>query len=150
MKRINIVSIKMVREGTLPYETKAITSPAIAYRILQKYLEGADREYFVVMCLSKKNEILAINTAHVGLLDSTVISPREVFKPAILANARYVIVAHNHPSGDPTEGLGDIQVTNRLVEAGKILGIEVLDHIILGENRYTSLKEKGFIAEAED
>ena len=84
-------------------------------------------------------------TVSVGILDSSLVHPREVFKDAILASAASMIVAHNHPSGDPTPSNEDKRVTLRLAEAGQLLGIELLDHIILGDNRWVSLKERGVI-----
>ncbi|MEW9673574.1 RadC family protein [Ammoniphilus sp. 3BR4] len=86
-----------------------------------------------------------VEKVSVGSLNSAIVDPREVFKAAILHNAASIIVGHNHPSGDPTPSREDLSVTNRLVEAGKILGIEVLDHLILGEERFQSLKESGMM-----
>jgi len=82
---------------------------------------------------------------HIGSLNLSIVHPREVMKPAILSNAAGVIVGHNHPSGNPEPSQEDIQVTKKLVEAGKIIGIEVFDHIILGDEKFVSLKEKGYM-----
>jgi len=98
---------------------------------------------FVVMVLSAKHIVNAINTVSLGILDASIVHPREVFKPAILSNASSVIVGHNHPSGDPEPSPEDVAVTRRLVDAGKILGIDVLDHIVIGdEGRFVSLKAR--------
>jgi len=105
-----------------------------------------DREVFFVMCLNTKNNVSAVHRCHVGSLNASLVHPREVFKSAILNNAASVILAHQHPSGDITPSMEDINVTKRLVEAGKLLGIEVLDHLVVNsDNSFTSLKERGYI-----
>jgi len=145
-KKVNIVSVKLVKESSVFYKERRISSPCDAAELLRKYLEDADREIFMIMCLNTRNEPNAINTVSVGTLNSTNIHPREVYKTAILANSSCIILAHNHPSGDTTPSREDIETTGRLVEAGKILGIEVLDHVIIGENgRFVSFKEKGLL-----
>ncbi|EJY57268.1 DNA repair protein RadC [Alicyclobacillus hesperidum URH17-3-68] len=114
-----------------------------AANIFRDYIGNADREMFVVMVLSAKHIVNAINTVSLGILDASIVHPREVFKPAILGNASSVIVGHNHPSGDPEPSPEDVAVTRRLVDAGKILGIDVLDHIVIGdEGRFVSLKAR--------
>ena len=95
--------------------------------------------------LDTKNQVIGINTVAIGVLSSCPIHPREVFKPAILANAAGVILVHNHPSGDPYPSQDDLLLTNRLKEAGEVLGIQVMDHVILGYANYASLKERGQI-----
>jgi len=99
----------------------------------------------VVICLDTKNQPTAINVCHVGSLNASLVHPREVMKPAILSNAASILVGHNHPSGNSEPSQEDIQVTRKLVEAGKIMGIELLDHIVIGEDEFVSLKEKGYI-----
>jgi len=98
-----------------------------------------------VVILNTKNQVLAVDTISVGSLNSSLVHPREVFKPAVLKSAAAVILLHNHPSGDATPSSEDMEITRRLAEAGKILGIEVLDHIIIGDHVFTSLKEKAVI-----
>lgn len=122
--------------------TKFINSPDDVNKIIQSYLNGADREHFIIMLLNRKNGIIGINTVSVGDLSSSIVHPREVFKPAIVAGAASIILAHNHPSGDPTPSNNDLRVTRRIKEAGDILGIDVLDHIIIGDGRYASLKAR--------
>jgi DNA repair protein RadC len=110
------------------------------------FLQETDREQFFLLCLNTKNEPTALHTVSIGSLDASIVHPREVFKVAILSNAASVIVAHNHPSGDPTPSKEDIQVTRKLQEAGELLGITLLDHVIVGtEGAYTSLKERGLM-----
>lgn len=103
------------------------------------------REHFAVMLLNTKNHILGISDVSIGSLSASVVHPREVFRAAIRFAAASMILFHNHPSGDPSPSREDIAVTQRLVKAGKIMDIPVLDHIILGDNRFLSLKEKGII-----
>lgn len=144
-KRVDIVSLKMVKESSLLYKDRCIRSPEDGYKLLKQFLGDVDREYFIVMCLDIKNQPTAINVCHIGSLNASLVHPREVFKPAILSNAASILVAHSHPSGNPDPSSEDISVTKRLVEAGDIIGIELLDHIIMGDDCFVSLKEKGYI-----
>ncbi|MGG3162893.1 JAB domain-containing protein [Geobacillus stearothermophilus] len=98
-KRINIVSLKLVRESSVLYKERQIKSPEDAYKLLNPFLVEADREKFVVVCLDTKNQPTAINVCHVGSLNASIVHPREVMKAAILSNSAFIIVAHNHPSG---------------------------------------------------
>ena len=140
--RIPIYKVSLVRDGSYQSPSKAITSPPDAFSILEGYMQGLDREHFVVLLLDIKNKVIGINTVSIGNLDTAIAHPREVFKPAILSNAASILLAHNHPSGDPEPSREDVAITTRLVEAGKILGIDVIDHLILGDG-YRSLKEAG-------
>ena len=121
-----------------------VKSPQDMADIFASYLDGVDREHFVVAMLDRKGGILGLNTVSVGTISSSVVHPREVFKPAIVIGASSIIIAHNHPSGGTMPSKEDTEVTRRLVEAGKLLGIEILDHVIIGDNYY-SFKEKGMI-----
>lgn len=146
LAKVNVVSIQLVKEKSLTYGYKQINSPMDAASIAGDFLAGADREHFVVICLDTKNNVNALNTVSVGTLNSSLVHPREVFKAAILANSNAIILIHNHPSGDPTPSREDLEITKRLVEAGNILGIEVMDHVVIGDNgKYVSLKERGDI-----
>ena len=144
-KRINVVSIKMVKEASFLYQTRQILSPNDAYEMIKEQLEGLDREQFIVSCLNTKNEPTNITVVSVGSLNKAIVHPREVFKTAILSNAASIMVFHNHPSGDTTPSDQDIQLTHRLVEAGELLGIKLLDHLIIGDGSFMSLKEKGYL-----
>ena len=145
-KRVNIVRIQMVRESSLLYPQRRIRMAEDAVGLFLKFLQETDREQFFLLCLNTKNEPTAIHTVSVGSLDASIVHPREVYKTAILANSAAVIVAHNHPSGDPTPSNQDLEVTKRLQEAGELLGITVLDHIIVGtEGAYVSLREGGYM-----
>jgi DNA repair protein RadC len=144
-KRINIVSIKLVRESSMLYKNRKISSPEDAWVLFKQYLDGVDREHFVVMALDTKNQPTAIQTCHIGSLNSSMAHPREIMKVAILSNAASLILGHNHPSNDPSPSQEDVQVTKRIVEAGQLLGIDVLDHIIVCDDSFVSLKEKGYV-----
>jgi DNA repair protein RadC len=117
------------------------------YRLFKQFRGEVDREYIVVMALDTKNQPTAINVCHMGSLNASLVHPREVMKMAILSNAvSIVVVFHNHPSSDPSPSREDCEVTKRLAEAVKIMGIELMDHIVVGgDTTFVSLKEKGYI-----
>lgn len=144
MYRIPRYRIQLVRDGSQASEIKKISSPQEVEPVCRAYLGELDREHFCVLLLDTKNQIIGINTVSIGTLDTSLVHPREIFKPAILASAAGIILFHNHPSGDPTPSREDTEVTKRIIEAGKILGITVLDHIIVGDT-FSSLKEKGLL-----
>jgi DNA repair protein RadC len=121
-----------------------ISSPADVERLLRGRIGNLDRENFVVVLLNTKNEVIETSTVSVGTLGASLVHPREVFKPAIRASAASVILAHNHPSGKVEPSREDREVTRRLGEAAGILGIEVLDHVIVGDGYY-SMKEHGML-----
>jgi DNA repair protein RadC len=101
------------------------------------------QEHFVCLYLNTKNQVIGKETVFIGSLNSSIVHPREVYKEAIRRSSASVICLHNHPSGDPTPSREDIEVTRRLLDAGKIIGIDLLDHLIIGDGRFYSLKEKG-------
>lgn len=144
-KRVNIVSLKLVKESSLLYKERSVRSPEDGYKLMKLFLVDKDREHFIVASLDTKNQPVSVNVCHIGSLNASIVHPREVMKSAILSNAASIIVGHNHPSGKPEPSREDIDATKRLVEAGKIIGIDVIDHIIVGNGAYTSLKEKGYI-----
>lgn len=145
-KRVNIVSLKMVRESSVVYKDRKVTSPQQAVKLMEPFLLDSDREKFVVLCLDTRKQPTAISTVAVGTLNDCLVHPREVFKIAILSNAASIIVYHNHPGGDPTPSQSDLNVTNKLVGAGEVMGIQVLDHIIIAkEDHYQSLRESGMM-----
>jgi DNA repair protein RadC len=144
-KRIDIVKIKsvqMVKEGSILYPIRKILSPKDCEKLVREYLDNIDREAFIVIALDTKNQPMAIQTVSIGTLNSSLVHPREVFKMAILSNAASIILSHNHPSGNSSPSNEDIAITKRLSECGDIFGIKVLDHIIIGDNKYTSFKEE--------
>jgi len=127
-----------VQEGEKP----VLKSPVDVVKLIKMKLKGKKKEHFLVLCLDTRNHLINCKSVSVGSLDTSVVHPREVFKEAITASAASVIFAHNHPSGDPEPSEEDIELTKRLVKAGEIIGIDVLDHIIVCDKGYLSLKAK--------
>lgn len=124
---------------------KKITSPQDIAEELIPVLRDEIKEQFIVVCLNKSNKIIRKEVISVGSLDSSVVHPREVFKVAVENNAASIILIHNHPSGNPEPSNEDISITKKLVEAGKIMGIPVFDHIIIAGNTFTSFVERRLI-----
>lgn len=122
-----------------------IRSPEDAAAYLMTDMASLNQEHFVVLFLNVKNEVLHKQTIFIGSLNSSIVHPREIFREAVKRSAASIIVAHNHPSGNPSPSPEDIEVTKRLIEAGSIMGIEVLDHVIIGDHQFLSLKEKGYM-----
>lgn len=120
-------------------------SPESIYLFLKDELEMKTQEHFLALYLNTKGELLKKETLFIGSLNSSLIHPRELFKHAVLNSAATIIVSHNHPSGDPTPSAQDIEITKILCKNGKMMDIELLDHIIIGKDRYYSFKEKGII-----
>ena len=148
MVNISFLNLRVVKETSGRYDVrKKIQSPNDIFNIAQNVIQANEyaEENLWLITLDTKNNITGIFTVSTGSLNSSIVHPREIFKRAVLQNAASIIICHNHPSGDITPSQEDINITKRLYEAGKILGIELLDHIIAGDNSYTSLKEKGLM-----
>lgn len=126
-------------------ERITIRSPKDIANLMSEELRYLQKEHFVCLFLNTKNHVLAQETLSMGSLNASIVHPREVFRAAIKRSSASIVCVHNHPSGDPTPSPEDIQLTHRLVEAGTIIGIEVLDHVIIGDQRFISLKEEGFM-----
>ncbi len=122
-----------------------ITSPQTISALLLEEMRYLKKEVFKTVLLDTKNNILAIKNISIGCLDSTVVHPREVFIEAIKHSSAAIILVHNHPSGEVEPSKDDINITNRIIESGKIIGIKVLDHIIIGNGNYLSFKEQGYM-----
>lgn len=122
-----------------------ITSPLDASNLLMEEMRYLKKELFKILLLDTKNNIISIEDISMGTLNSSIVHPREVFSVAIRRSSASIILAHNHPSGDPTPSKEDISITNRLIESGEIVGIKVLDHIIIGDGKFISLKESDII-----
>lgn len=133
---------RLARQKMGPRPT--INSPAEAAGLLMAEMSYLDREHFKVINLNTKNHVLGIDNISVGSLNASLVHPREVFKAAIKRSAARLILVHNHPSGEPQPSSEDVALTKRLCEAGKLLGIDILDHVILGRNNYLSMKEKEY------
>jgi DNA repair protein RadC len=145
-KVYEVVSIKQVIKEVEAAETFVVRSPQDAADVAAHFIGDEDREVLFVMCLNTKNRIVAVHRCHVGGLNASIVMPREVFKSAILNNSASIIVSHQHPSQDVTPSREDIDVTKRLVECGRILGIDVLDHVIVNASaEFYSMKEKGHL-----
>lgn len=149
MITINIYTIKQFKEMSGQYEldSKVIRSPQNAYEIVEAVLDLKHEsvERFGILTLTTKNAVAGLHVLSMGSLNASIVHPREVFKAALLNNADSIICFHNHPSGDPTPSDEDVKLTKRLMDAGDLIGIEVMDHIVHGYERYISLKEQGFI-----
>lgn len=141
---VPVFRVQLVREGSTKTRNKELSSPSAAADIMQDYIGDTDREIFVVAMLDTKNKVIGINTVSIGSLNSSTVHPREVLKPAILSNSAGIIISHNHPSGDPTPSREDLDITKRLVDACELIGVQLLDHIVIGDE-YLSFKEKGLI-----
>lgn len=128
-----------------PSERYIIKSPEDGADFVMEEMRILNQEHFVVLFLNTKNQVIHRQTVFIGGLNSSIVHPREVFREAVKRSAASIICAHNHPSGDPTPSQEDIHVTRRLVESGKMIGIELLDHLIIGDRKFISLKEKGYI-----
>lgn len=122
-----------------------INSPEDAAGIMMEDMRYLDREHFMALLLNTKNQVIAIDAVSIGTLNTSSVHPRELFRSAIKRSAASLVLVHNHPSGDATPSREDLDVTRRICEAGKIIGIEVLDHIIIGDNKFTSLKAERLI-----
>jgi DNA repair protein RadC len=129
--------------GLHPEARPQVRSPADLANLLIPELAFLEQEHLRVVLLNTKNQVLAAPEVYVGSLNTSVVRIAELFREAIRQNAAAIIVAHNHPSGDPTPSSEDIQVTRQIVDAGRLLDIEVLDHLVIGHQRYVSLKERG-------
>ena len=128
-----------------PLMRDSITSPEDGVALLMPRLRYESKEHFLVVLLNSKNKVLDVEQISEGSLNSSVVHPREVFAPAVLHHAAAILTAHNHPSGDPTPSKEDKDLTNTLVQAGKYMGIPVLDHIIIGDAKYFSFKEHSYL-----
>ncbi len=126
-----------------PQERPCVTTPADAANLLMSEMMFLEKEHLKLVLLDTRNRVLSTPTIYVGSLNSSVVRIGELFRAALKENAAAFIVAHNHPSGDPSPSPEDIQVTRQLAQAGKLMDIQVLDHIIIGHQRYVSLKERG-------
>lgn len=122
-----------------------VTSPKEAFAVLRPRIEDWSREHFLVILLDARNGVVGIETVSVGSLSASIVHPREVFKPALLASAAGIVVGHNHPSGDPEPSPEDLAVTKRLANAGELLGIQIHDHVVFCERGFISLKERGVL-----
>lgn len=138
LKLVKNYSIQVVKEESGYYDsTPKLNSDRDVFRTLKPMMKGLDREHFFVALLSTRNKLIGVSTVSIGSLASVTVHPREVFKTAIMSNAAAIILAHNHPSGDPWPSKQDLQITQRMIDAGEVLGIPVIDHLIFGDEYYS-------------
>jgi DNA repair protein RadC len=144
---VQVYRVQLVREGAMSIPREKLRTSQDAAALFRRYLGPVDREHFALAMLDRKNTVIGLHTVSVGSLTASVVHPREVFKPAILANSAAILCCHNHPSGDPQPSQEDRTLTARLVEAGKLLGIQVLDHVVLGDGtlRYFSFADNNLL-----
>lgn len=135
-------SVSEVRERKVRIASPVtLHRPSDAFELLAPMIGDKRREHFVVVCLDVRHQVLAVETVSVGMLNASIVHPREVFMAAIKRGAAAIVVAHNHPSGDPTPSQEDLDSTGRLGAAGELLGIPLFDHVIIGGDGFTSLRE---------
>ena len=139
--RVPRYRLTLVAESSGLTSSEAIQTSVAAASLLRPCFEGLDREQFLVCGLDAKHRIIGINIVSIGSLTLAIVHPREVFREATRGGAAAIVLFHNHPSGDPTPSDDDVALTERLVRAGQLMGIDVIDHLILAETRYCSMKE---------
>lgn len=146
-KARQIISIlKLARVLSIPeVENSTIRSPEDAFKLLEPDYRYNTKEYFICLYLNAKNRVIHKETISIGSLNAAIVHPREVFKVGIKRSCASIICSHCHPSGDPTPSSEDIIITQRLTEAGRIIGIDVIDHLIIAGKKYVSLKERGLM-----
>jgi DNA repair protein RadC len=145
MNHIAIVTLRLVREKTVAYESQCLANAGAVFDLFRELAGDLDRESVWVACLDAKNRVACLSQVSVGSLDASMMHPREVMKVALLANASAIILVHNHPSGDPTPSAEDHAVTRRIGEAATILGLRFLDHLIVGHDRFYSFCDEGVL-----
>ena len=145
---VNVFGLKLAQSVSQRYAKEKITprvlldSPPSIFEYLREKIGRETKEHFVILCLDTRNNLI-VDDVSIGTLNASLVHPREVFKKAILNNASHVVVAHNHPSGDPSSSDEDLVTTRRLIDAGSILGIAVVDHLVVSHASYVSLRERG-------
>ncbi|WP_214699812.1 JAB domain-containing protein [Exiguobacterium sp. s57] len=138
-KRVDIVSIKLVKEGGVRYKGRTIHRPDDGYTLMKEFLEGIDREHFLVVSLDTKNQPVSVNVCHIGSLNASIVHPREVLKVAILSNAAAAMIGYNHPSGNTESSRVNLEVTKRLREACELMDIHLREHLIINDETYRAL-----------
>jgi DNA repair protein RadC len=142
MKKLH-VSVQLLRDSCIR-KGPQINNPEDIFNLV-RYLSNKDRECFVSVHLDARNHVIGIEEVAIGSLNASIVHPREVFKSAILNNAASIILAHNHPSGDHKPSEDDIEITKRLENAGKIIGIKIADHVVIGNSNFLSFRREGLL-----
>jgi len=146
--RVPRYHVSVVRDvGSYWVPVRQVTLPATVASLARQVIEdlGADREYMFILALDTKHQVIGLNMVSMGSLSASIVHPREVFKALLLLNAHSFVCFHNHPSGDPNASAEDVAITQRLHDAGELIGISLLDHIIVAEGGYMSMRETGLI-----
>jgi len=125
-------------------EAQRITNPGDVAEVFMEEMRYYDREHFKAAYLDTKNRIIKVETISIGSLNASIVHPREILKPAIRVSAAGIVLVHNHPTGDPTPSREDVDFTRRFAKCGELIGIDLVDHLIVGSGRYLSLKEEGY------
>lgn len=148
---VGAYKVELVREAGPGYAVpRAGINAALAAELVRAHIGNAtDREHFVAVMLNCRMQVIGVSTVSVGSLDSCPVHARELFKPAILAGAFAVLIAHNHPSGDATPSSQDIELTARMIACGELLGIEIVDHVVIGDGRHCSMRATAEAAQAQ-
>ncbi|EHR34685.1 RadC family protein [Helcococcus kunzii] len=123
----------------------SLSSPDTVAEFLYEYFRDSYKEEFCVLFLDTKNKVIGTQTVSIGTINQSLVHPREVFRYAIMKNSNSILLSHNHPSGDPTPSKEDILITERLIKAGEYIGIKVLDHLVIGDRRYISLRAENLV-----
>ncbi len=148
-KRVDIVSLQLVKEASTMYAERRCNSPQALYNLFAPFIETKDKEYLIMAGLNQKVEPTIIQTVHIGTVNQSLAFPRDILKAALLSNSLSICIAHNHPSGDITASLADIQLTICLEKACKLMQIKLQDHFIIGSSgNYLSMRAEGHIKEA--
>ena len=148
MKYVSVVKMQFVKESRVLFDAK-VSSPAVVAKMIKQMTDGSDRELVYVVSVDSRNKPIATELISMGGVNSSIIDVGNIFKHALLSNAAGVIIAHNHPSGDVSPSMEDIRVTKRIEEAGKLLNLPLLDHVIVGDMEtdvYYSFLENGRLA----
>jgi DNA repair protein RadC len=137
-------AVEIVRKGS-PAARVTVASSEDVVSLVGEELRGKDREHLLCLHLDARSQVLGVETVGIGTVDTTIAHPREVFKGAIVAGASSIVLVHNHPSDVPTPGPADLEVTRQLAEAGRLLGIPVRDHVVVGGEDYVSMADEGLV-----
>ena len=141
------LKVTCVREGGIQTERTSLEDPAKVWELAKQYigLPGEEREHFVVFFLDARNVVKGVQTVSIGTLTASLVHPREVYRPAVVSGSAAVIVCHNHPSGDLEPSAEDREATRRIAQAGRILGVSLLDHVIVTDAGYSSFRQRGYL-----
>lgn len=139
------IKLKLIRERSKSYKPVHIHTPQEVYDFLKNTLVSSDKERVISILLDNRNKIIGVDEVSIGTLNSSIVHPREIFKSAILSNATSFILAHNHPSGDPDPSREDLELTKTIQKASEFFGIDLLDHIVIGNGNFISFKDRGYL-----